>query len=222
MLLAVDFSFGRATLKTNVLEGALPMKLRTQQLATVAMFLFVSPAAYAASCEDYPFTQGISVENIDGGIRVIATAAVSVSFDDVDSIKDARDEATLEAKGLISDFLAEGIAKVQVVKKVVDESKSMQGDSKAAVRNETIQRLKVLAGSSAALLRGVVPLGECYTKGKEFRSSVGIKPETISSAEGLAGQLNGSPERQDGPGTPSEGPLNGVDSYSKTKELDKF
>ena len=54
--------------------------------------------AFGADCNDYPFTQGINVEDVDGGIRIIATAEVTVSFDDINSIKDARDEATLKPR----------------------------------------------------------------------------------------------------------------------------
>jgi len=157
-----------------------------------------------------------------------------VTFDDVDSVKDARDEATLEAKSLISEFMSEGIKSDQVINKVVQETKSMQGDSKVAARNEVTERLKRLASFSQALLRGVVPLGECYTKSKEFRASVGIKPETISAAENLAGGVSNSLANQPpapGAATPTTAPSppastiqksTGVDSYSDTQGLKKF
>ncbi len=188
--------------------------------------------AFGADCNDYPFTQGINVEDVDGGIRIIATAEVTVSFDDIDSIKDARDEATLEAKSLISGFMSEGIRSEQEIKKAVQETKSMQGEAKTAVRNEVIERVKRLASSTHALLRGAVPLGECYTKGKVFRASVGIKPETIAQAEKLSGGMSKSHATQPRSGSPvppsggvspppSQSP-SGVDSYSHTKELNKF
>ena len=76
--------------------------------------------ARAAGCDDYPFTQGINVEDVNGGTRIIATAEVTVSFDDIDAIKDARDEATLEAKSLISGFMSEGKVRGQWRFKRVD------------------------------------------------------------------------------------------------------
>jgi hypothetical protein len=203
-----------------------------------AALLATCSLANAAGCEDYPFAQGINVEDVNGGTKIIATADVSVSFDDVDSIKDARDEATMEAKSLISAFMSEGIRSDQIVNKAVQETKSMQGDTKVAVRKEIIDRVKRLASSTQALLRGVVPLSECYTKGKEFRVSVGIKPETITSAERAAGNISNSTANQPPPGAPMSGTSgsstsppstpsatqrpSGMDSYSDTERLKKF
>ena len=151
-----------------------------------------------------------------------------MSFDDVDSIKDARDEATIEAKSLIAQFMSEGVRNEQEIKRAVEETKSMQGDNKVATRNELVSRVKKLASFSQALLRGVVPLGECYTKGKEFRVSVGIKPDTISSAGNLADGISNSlstPSPGGAANVPAAGTSerpSGVDSYSNTKGLDKF
>ena len=35
--------------------------------------------ARAASCDDYPFTQGINVEDVNGGTRIIRMVEVSLS-----------------------------------------------------------------------------------------------------------------------------------------------
>jgi len=184
--------------------------------------LFASGAASAANCDDYPNSIGINIEDVQGGTKIVATAGVSVSFDDVDSVNDARDEATLEAKAMISKFMSEGIKSVEQVKRAVQETKSMQGDAKDALRKEVIERVKILSNSSQALLRGAVPLGSCYTKGREFRMSVGIKPETIKSAGNLAAGVAGT-----NPTPPGAGPSNGqtlksVDGYSDTTGLKNF
>ena len=42
--------------------------------------------------------KGINVEDVNGEIRIIATTAVTINLDDVDSIKDARNTATFEGK----------------------------------------------------------------------------------------------------------------------------
>jgi hypothetical protein len=195
--------------------------MRTRVLLTVVT-LATPSICYAAGCDDYPYIQSINVEQVKGGIRIISTAAVSVSFDDIDAVKDARDEATLEAKSQISQFLSEGIRSEQSVNKAVAETKSMQGDSKATARKETIDRLKQLRSSSQALLRGVLPLGECYTKGKEFRMSVGIKPETISDAETLSNGMSYPDLTQSEAAPKLGGQSSGVDGYSNTEGLKKF
>jgi len=194
-----------------------------------------SPASvsFAADCGDYPFIQGLNVEDVNGGTRILSTAAVSVTFDDIDSVKDARDEATLEAKAQIAAFMSEGIQDEDTINKAVQETKSMQGLSKTTIRQELVERVKKLHLSSQGLLRGVVPLGECYTKSSELRVTVGIKPETIASAgktaEGVAGSLTNPGSSITGTGKESAAPpsgneqkLNGVDSYSNTDVLKKF
>jgi phosphoribosyl-ATP pyrophosphohydrolase len=144
----------------------------------------------AADCSDYPFTSGINVEDVGGGTKIIATASVPVTFDDIGVVQDAREEATLEAKSLISGFLSEGIRSDQIIAKAVQETKSMQGETKDATRREMVGRIKNLVYSTQALLKGAVPLGECYTKLRELRVSVGIKPETISKAGNLSKELS--------------------------------
>jgi hypothetical protein len=204
--------------------------MKTVAIALVGLVSTYSNV-HAEGCDDYPFIQGINVEDVKGGIRIISTAEVSVSFDDIDSIKDARDEATLEAKSLISAFMSEGIRSDQAINKAVQETKSMQGEAKTAARKEVTERVKRLASSSQALLRGVVPLGECYTKGRVFRVTVGIKPETIGAAENLAGGISNSLANQPPPGSPvpprgttpptTQRP-SGMDSFSNTEGLGKF
>lgn len=68
----------------------------------------------------------------------------------------------------------------------------MSGAGKENQREEVINRVKSLRNSSKSLLRGVVPLADCYTKGQIVRVSVGLKPETIKSAGNLAGGISKS------------------------------
>jgi len=186
-------------------------------------------------CGAYPFTDGMNVEDVQGGIRIISTATSTVTFDDIDSVKDARDEAELEAKAAIARFMSEGIKSDSVIARAVQETKSMQGGAKAASRNEAISRVKRLASSSAALLRGVVVLGDCYTKGQFVRVSVGLKPETIAQAERLSGDISTSIGVQPAPGAPRpptgrSPPLaappvqapSGVGGHSNTERLNRF
>ncbi len=179
------------------------------------------PVAFAATCQDYPNSEGINVENVSNGIKVVSTSAASVLMDDVDSIRDARTEATLQAKAEISKFLSEGIQSADVVDKAVQETKSMQGSSKSAMRKEVVDRLTHLSSVSAALLRGVIVLGECYTPGREFRISVGLKPETLQAAGDLSGQIDNG-ILAGSPSVPVSHPLNGVEGFSHTDALKKF
>lgn len=196
--------------------------------------------ANGAGCDDYPYSDGMSIEDVAGGTKILSTASASVSFDDPDSIRDAKDEATLLAKAEISKFLSEAIKSDEAITKAVNETKSMTGAGKDNVRKEVIDRVKVLRNSSQSLLRGVVQLGDCYTQGREVRVSVGIKPETIKSAGNTAGSISesvaanpapaaGMSQSQPTPSSPSDAasganktPLQGVDSYSNTSRLKNF
>lgn len=206
------------------------------------VLLFLPTVVFGVDCDSYPYSDGINVEDVAGGTKILATSGASVSFDDIDAIRDAKDEAILLAKAAISKFLSEQISSDESIAKAVNETKSMQGTEKENTRKEVIERVKTLRNSSQALLRGVVVLGDCYTKGKEVRVSVGLKPETIKSAGTLAGETSKSlsvqptPQTGNVPSQPSSSagqsvtsgstssstPLQGVESHSNTERLKNF
>jgi hypothetical protein len=184
----------------------------------------------AANCESYPFTDGINVEDVNGGTKIIATASASVFSDDTDSIKDARNEAILEAKSLISRFLNESIKSDEAVHRAVLETKSMQGNQKEGLRKEMVERVKKLQSSSQALLRGAVVIGDCYSRGREVRATIGIKPQSINSASKLKETTeekspainHGSSESLATGKNPARPDSNDPPEYSNTEQLEKF
>lgn len=189
-------------------------------VAGLVVLILSNGAVLAETCQDYPNTDGINVEAVSNGIKIISTGSAEVLMDDVASMRDGRTEAILQAKADISRFLSEGIQSAESVDRAVQETKSMQGASKDALRKEVVIRLMHLSSSSSALLRGVVSLGECYTPGKEYRVSVGIKPETLRAAGDVADQIVTG-----GPGASSSAttqPLNGTEGFSHTDGLKKF
>lgn len=149
-------------------------------------------AVNAENCATYPYTDGMNIEDVGGGTKILSTMSAIVSSDHPASIRDAKDEATLLAKAQISKFLNEEIQSDETIKRSVEETKSMQGPNQEVARKELIERVKALRSSSKALLRGVVLLGDCYTKGSEVRATVGVKPSTIAQAGNLAGSVNQS------------------------------
>lgn len=216
--------------------------------------MFSGSAAWAQTgqapegCGAYPYSVGTNIEDVNGGTKIISTASASVSFDDIDSIKDAREEAELEAKAAIAKFLSEGIRSDSTIDKAINETKTMSGEQKEVLRKEASVRIKRLSSSSQALLRGVVVLGDCYTKAREYRVSVGLKPETIAAAGNIASGMGSSLSSQPTPtmsnqppasgtsqsSTGAQGaaqpggagsstrPLQGSDSFSNTQRLQKF
>ncbi len=216
------------------------MKCNKKSIFTTAAFLglvSVSSLAFSASCDEYPYTDGINVENVQGGVKIISTASTSVSFDDVSAIKSARDEAMMEAKSYISKFLNEGIKSDETISKAINETVTMKGQSKEAERKEVKEILKKMQNSSQALLRGVVPLGDCYTKARELRVSVGVKPDTINQAGNLATGMGNSLSSQPTPNNAqgisngstggasngaTGGNLQGSEGFSNTTRLQNF
>ncbi len=183
----------------------------------------------AQGCRDYPYREGIDPDLIAQN-KYVVTASATVSFDDVDSVKDAREEATMEAKATLAKFLTEDIMSDTTIAKIVNESKTMNASGKENVRNEAIRRTKLLRNHSQTLLHGVVTIGDCYKKGAEVRVTVGMKPETIRAAEGLASDMNSSASTQSAAGskggsrlnTGTKQPLTSVDEVSNTANLKKF
>jgi hypothetical protein len=90
----------------------------------------------------------------------------------------------------------------------VDIAREKADTSKASM-DKADKFMKSISQSSAALLRGVVTLDECYTPGKELRLIVGIKPETIKSAGILASEMSTSLKKNPTPSS-KKSPSNGV------------
>jgi hypothetical protein len=143
----------------------------------------------------------LNIEAVEGGTKILATGSASVSFDDVDSTKDARIDAEMESKAFIAKFMQEGIQRDTTITKVVQESKSTTAEGRRAGWHEVIKRVQTMRSSSQALLRGVVPLSSCCTQRRELQVSVGITPETIRAAGSMAGAISSSLGANPTPGT---------------------
>ncbi|MFL6353561.1 MAG: hypothetical protein ACJ74Z_17155 [Bryobacteraceae bacterium] len=193
---------------------------RMIQIAATGL-LFASTTLLAQGCRTYPYRDGIDPDLIAQN-KYVATATATVSLDDVDSVKDAREEATMEAKATLAKFLTEDIQSDTTISKIVNESKTMNSTGKENVRNEAIKRTKLLRNHSQALLRGVITMGDCYTKGTEVRVTVGVKPESINAAEGLAGAINSSLSNPATGSKSNKQPLTSVEEVSNTENLKKF
>lgn len=217
------------------------MKFKSLKILALTMLIINSGVTWSASCEEYPYTDGITPLSEGGNkFKLLSTYSASVNFDDTSAIRDAREEATMQAKAAINAFLSETIKNENDVAKVVDESVTMQGSEKSVIRKEVTQKLMHLAQNSQALLRGIVPLGDCYTTLKEVRVTVGIKSESIDLAGNIAGKVSQSistqptmthaPQNTTGNSNSSvplnnstpNAPIGGNDGYSHTERLKNF
>ncbi len=203
------------------------MKIKTLLVAS----LFAFPA-FAETCENYGYTDGAAKpEEVQGGVRIIATGSATVNFDDAGVVRTARIRANAAARTYIAKFLNETINNDESIKEIIDEATTMKGPEKQVLRQETLKQITAMRGQSAALLKGVVNLGECYTPGREIRVTVGMKPETIAAAGKLnnsiqnsGGQTNQSLQSNGQSASPSGQtmPLTPVPGYNDNQRINKF
>ncbi len=130
-------------------------------------------------CSNYPFVAGATdVQMTDLGVKILSTGAASVDFDEPDEVQDAITEATLEAKVVIAKFFNEDIKNDQSIetlsKKATNMTRDASGTQKTATKNKIKTTLKKISSNSAAMLRGVVTLSQCYDKGSQVLVTVGL------------------------------------------------
>jgi hypothetical protein len=226
--------------KSNIKEKPMkPVSTKSGVALLFAVALVYSYGVQAEGCDDYPYSAGeISYQDTPAGPKILSTGAATVEFDDVDEVNDARMEAELEAKNAISKFFNEDIRSEESIEsaglKKIRIVKGADGQAKTATRDKVKATLRTLSSKSHSLLRGVVKLAECYSKGKLVMVSVGLKPETIAAAEAGTKEIGDSFARQptttrssgqdtQGGAVGGDGSSTGPDSYSRgVDKLEKF
>lgn len=67
----------------------------------IVLFNYSSFAYCQKSCSQYPFDKGVRTFTVNSVTKIVSTGQAKVLIDDIDSIKNAREEATIEAKAQI-------------------------------------------------------------------------------------------------------------------------
>ena len=224
------------------------MKLTRKQTLGLLVLLSVGTSVYSqdVDCRNYPKASQSKFEMTPKGPKIVVTIEKSVNFDDSDAVEVAREMAEIEGANKISEFLQRDLKSEKNIKSAAMQTASMSGDTKKASLDKAEQMIKTISQNSGAVLRGVVPLDECYTPGKFIRVTVGIKPETIQAAGILSGEISKSLNENPTPmankssgnapsGDGSKGkngnakadarkdmPLNKIDGYGGSGNIDKF
>lgn len=202
------------------------MKIQQINLAGTALvvcILMPITSRAADSCNTYPLTDGISAELTDRGPKILSTATVTVDFDDQGEVLDALKEAEMTAKAQISRFFNEQIKSDDSIDKAVEKEIKIVGDQRSASKTELKKQLSSMRNSSQALLKGVIRLGDCYTKGKLVKVSVGVKPETVSSATSGQQMMQQNTSIGGKPQAPAAaGGSNNTSGFSNTDNISKF
>ena len=160
------------------------------------LFILLSSSIFVpinaeSGCDSYP-QQGFDIKSEENGEeKFIATAEISVPFDDRDLYLDAMEEAEIEAKLKIAKFLNEEISGLTDIEKKSTTKVRVEGQSKNVSSEIVRTKLKKLSSNTPkTLMRGVRVLGSCYSPGKAVRVSVGWKLQDLNSAEKLSNTMN--------------------------------
>lgn len=170
----------------SCIAGAISASLTSN--ATAANAQTASPAA--AGCEAYPYQPDDTIIQFGeaGQFKIVTTGAASVDFDDVSSVQESRREAELIARRTLAEYINQQVSSEDKIERQIDSARSLvkgeDGSSgTTAQRQEVETQLSKINARADALLRGVVVLGSCYTKGHEVRVTIGIKSETVANAQ---------------------------------------
>lgn len=201
--------------------------MKIKKNATLALIFLASTsgvfsAKAAEGCDAYPLFDGMTAEQTDRGPKIISTVTVAVDIDDQSVVLDAINEATLTAKAVIVKFYSEDIKTDEGLDKTVETSVKIVGDNKNVSRTELKKQLLMIRNSAQSILKGVRKIGDCYSKGKFVRVSVGVKPETVNAAiagkQMMSSDVNTSGEVKGG----TSNNLNGADGFNNSQGISNF
>ena len=219
------------------------MNLKSLSFLCSVIFLFFYPLTSnsqnqsSQSCQTYPFQDRSNTIEFDGNgkFKLLTTSAVPVDFDDPSEVSSAKREAELKAKRAIAEYINQNLSSEDSINTEINKSKTHEKASNGSLvsnaqRNEVKQQLSAISSKSDAVLKGVLTIGSCYSKGHEVRVTVGIKSETIGNAEALGksmgvekskgyGTNTNKSSSNDLPIAPAQG---GTRSYDGSASIQKF
>lgn len=193
-------------------------------------------AAFSASCDTYPYQPMSNILEFDGegGFKLLSTAAVPVDFDDPSEVASARREAELSAKRSIAEYINQNFTNEDSIVTEINKSKTHLKASNGSVvtkaqRDEVKNTLSSISARSDAVLKGVMTIGSCYTKGHEVRVTVGIKSKSIANAvnygKGMGAEKSQAymkPPANTNSSDPSAPAGVGTKSYDGSTSMQKF
>jgi uncharacterized protein YcfJ len=156
----------------------------------VIFSILLGQVAFAEDCSDYPLTKGINIILVDGGTKILSTAIETLKQYDAESRLEAIFMAEKEAKAEISFFLEDHISKSCSSNTETITNFKINGEEKSVDYEKVKTKLCKLSSHTQSLIRGAVVIGDCWTPGKLVMVTVGIKPETIVSAEELSNSMD--------------------------------
>lgn len=158
--------------------------------------LLTTKVALAESCDAYPYLPLENIIEFDGGgkFKLLSTGSASVDFDETSEVMGARRQAELIAKRSIAEYINQNLASEDAIDSEIATSKTNRKATDGSVvssaqRNEIKKQIAIIKTRADAVLKGAIPIGSCYTKGREIRVTIGIKSETVSNAISLGASM---------------------------------
>jgi hypothetical protein len=197
-------------------------------------FITFSCTALSQNCNNYPY-QPMSNEiefNGDGKFKILATSSAAIEFDDQTELMSARREAELLAKRSIAEYINQNFMSQDLINSEINKSKTglkaTDGSTVTLVQQNQIKtQLSSISTKSEAVLKGVMTISSCYTKGQEIRVTVGIKSQSLENATNLSSSMGADQLKSNTTDkTINSENNNGIDKntkgYDDSKKLSKF
>lgn len=162
----------------------------------------ISAPSFAQSCEGYPYSGGINIEEQKGTARILSTSSVPLGGEGAGALKEARVKAQAQAEAGLRDFLKSDISKNAKVLQAIENTPTMGGDQYDR-RNLALESALSISGSAKSLMEEIALFRMCTVKGTELRATVTIKPEAMKRAAGGAKPPAVAPAADSGPSDPS-------------------
>ncbi len=152
----------------------------------------------------------------DGSMKVISTGTGTYDFNDEDEIKDARAEATRNAKSHIVKFFKENFSTEEQATNATKKAKSLHKDGaneQVSVSKEQLKTtIEVVKSDAQKVLSGVVVLKDekipSSNSGGTIRVTVGVSSTTLKAATQISNAITDAVHQQDThtPKGPNAGP----------------
>jgi len=160
---------------------------RLSAISLIAALVSAPTISVAQSCEGYPYSSGINIEEQKGTARILSTSSVALEGEGAAALKVARDKAQAQAEAGLKDFLKSDVSSNAKVLQAIENTPSMGGDQYER-RNTALESALSVSGSAKSLMGEIALFRICTVKGSELRATVVIKPEAMKRAAAAAGR----------------------------------
>jgi len=150
------------------------------RLCALALALLPSTAV-AQSCINYPYSNGINIEERNGAVRILSTITTPIQGADDAASKAARAKAEVDAIAALKNFLTSEVTDPKAILKAVESAPSMVGDhyQERVNASDTVNRI---APQAKGLVPDITLFRLCTIKGAEYRVTVAVRPEAMKKA----------------------------------------